>query len=451
MRAMLAHMQSPSDERRPSAIGRWLERAPSWAFTLYAMVAAFSAYFCMYGFRKPFAAAKFEGLAFAGTEIDFKTALVISQILGYTISKYVGIKLCSEVKPDGRARFLVLLILIAEAALGLFAIAPSAFRVVALFINGLALGMIWGLVVSFLEGRKTSELLLAALSCSFIVASGAVKDVARFLMRSFDIGETTMPFWTGLIFLPPFLISVWCLAQLPKPTPDDARERTERKPMNAGERWAFASRFFIGLAPLMLAYFFLTAFRDFRDNYGVEIFKTLGYGEDPTIFTRTEIPVAFGVMIALALLNLIKDNRLGLLGSYGIMIGGFFVMGLGTLAFDLGTVSGEIWMILIGLGSYLAYVPYNSVLFDRMIASTRTVGTAVFAIYVADAIGYTGSIGVQLFKDLFVPGESRLSFIREYSYFMALVGGLLLVASGAYFVWVTKPKTQAPAVQPETY
>ena len=45
-------------------------------------------------------------------------------------------------------------------------------------------------------------------------------------------------------------------------------------------------------------------------------------------------------------------------------------------------------MILNGLGVYLAYVPYGSVLFDRLIASTGVVSTAVFAIYVADFIGY---------------------------------------------------------------
>ena len=49
-------------------------------------------------------------------------------------------------------------------------------------------------------------------------------------------------------------------------------------------------------------------------------------------------------------------------------------------------------MVLIGLGAYLAYVPYNTLFFERMMASTRFVGTAVFAIALADAAGYTGSV-----------------------------------------------------------
>ena len=73
-------------------------------------------------------------------------------------------------------------------------------------------------------------------------------------------------------------------------------------------------------------------------------------------------------------------------------------------------------------------------LFDRLIASTGFVGTAVFAIYVADAIGYTGSIGVQLYKDLGQGDVSRFGFFRGYTYFMSVLGTVLLVASCAYFL-----------------
>src|SRR5260370_42665362 len=80
----------------------WLENAPTAVFTSYALVAAFSTYFCMYAFRKPFAAAHFADLKFLGTGIDLKTAFVISQILGYAVSKYIGIKVCSEATRERR-------------------------------------------------------------------------------------------------------------------------------------------------------------------------------------------------------------------------------------------------------------------------------------------------------------------------------------------------------------
>src|SRR5262249_3165104 len=163
-------------------------------------------------------------------------------------------------------------------------------------------GMVWGLVVRYLEGRRTSEVLLAGTSCSYIVSSGAVKDVGRFLMSQ-GVSETWMPFVTGLLFLPPFLLFVWLLNQLPPPDEADVRPRVERAPMGGADRAAFVKQFLPGLVLLLVVYFFITAFRDFRDNFGVELFAELGYRGEPALFTRMEVLVAFGVMAVLCLLN----------------------------------------------------------------------------------------------------------------------------------------------------
>lgn len=50
----------------------------------------------------------------------------------------------------------------------------------------------------------------------------------------------------------------------------------------------------------------------------------------------------------------------------------------------------------IELGTYLDGVNFGAIRFDRRIASTRVVGTAVFATHVADFVGDTGSIVVHL-------------------------------------------------------
>ena len=420
--------------KKKSAIAAWLDSAPAWAFTLFAIATSFSTYFCMYAFRKPFSAAEYEGLKFLGLNIELKTAFVVSQILGYWLSKVIGIRICSEVTRGKRAFGLVIMILAAQVSLFLFAVLPEPLKVVAIFFNGLPLGMVWGLVVWYLEGRRTSEMLLAGLSCSFILASGSVKDVGLWVKDVQHVDQFWMPFVTGLIFLPLFVISVWLLNQIPQPNVGDVRARTERTTMRRRERMGFLRQFAPGLVMLLIAYFFLTAYRDFRDNFGVEIFRQLGYGGKPAIFTRSELCVAFGVMAALATLTMIKNNRWGLVGAFAIMLAGTGLLGVGTLLFDAQRISGFAWMILCGLGSYLAYVPYGSVLFDRLIASTRSVGTAVFAIYVADAIGYGGAITVLLSKDLIATDTSRLDFFRYMTYFMAVLGTVLLFISCAYFI-----------------
>ena len=402
---------------------------------MYAIVVSFSTYFCMYAFRKPFLAATYKGHYFLGSDVELKSAFVSSQLIGYALSKVIGIKICSETKPGGRAVSLVAMILMAQMALLLFALLPNNLKVVAIFFNGLSLGMVWGMVVWYLEGRRTSEILLAGLSCSFILASGVVKDVGRGLMTLYELDPFMMPFATGLIFLPGFLLSVYFLNQIPPPDKKDVQARVERKIMDRRKRWLFLRTFMPGMLMLLVAYLLLTTYRDFRDSFGVELFASLGYGEgEMTIFTRSEMWVAFGVLVTLAGLSFIKDNRRGLIGAFVIMTFGIILMGAGTLLLDAGMISGFTWMILAGLGLYLAYVPYGSVLFDRMIASTRTAGTAVFAIYVADSVGYGGVVTVLLTKDLIASDVSRLDFFRGMSYCMSLIGLVLLVLSWKYFM-----------------
>ncbi len=425
--------------KEKSVITKWLENSPNWLFTFYAILVSFSTYFCMYAFRKPFAVAGYEDQTYTLFDLKIKTVFVISQIIGYTLSKYVGIKICSEIQRSNRAFALFFLIIWAELALFLFAMVPPSLKIAFIFLNGFPLGMVWGMVVSYLEGRCTSELLLAGLSCSFIVSSGTVKDVGKLLMNQYGITEYWMPALVGLLFLPLYMLSVWLLNQIPPPTQADEAARVEREPMDASMRYAFVKQFLFGLVMLLITYFFLTAYRDFRDNYGIEIIRELGYADKTAVFTRTELPIAIGVMVVLAALNLIKNNRLGLIGAYAIMAGGTVLMGASTLLFDAGRISGLWWMGLVGLGSYLAYVPYGSVLFDRTIAATRVAGTAVFAIYIADAVGYSGSVGVQLYKDLGQSALSRFAFFREYTYFTSILGTILLAGSCIYFLRKSRP------------
>ncbi len=46
-------------------------------------------------------------------------------------------------------------------------------------------------------------------------------------------------------------------------------------------------------------------------------------------------------------------------------------------------------MILTGAGLYLAYTPFNAMLFDRMVAAIGRAGNAGFLIYIAEASGYS--------------------------------------------------------------
>ena len=353
----------------------------------YAIVTAFSAYFCVYAFRKPFTAATYEGLYFASTQIELKTALVVSQIIGYMLAKYAGIKYVSEASRVRRAWMVVGLVAWAELAMVLFAVLPNEWKFAAMLLNGFPLGMIWGLMVRYLEGRRTSDILLAGLSCSFIVASGVFKDVGQAVMAGDPIpvfgislpnplhalDQFWMPAATGLLFTAPFLLTLWLLDQLPEPTASDIAARTEREPMDGARRRQFLSLYLPGIALLVAAYACLTAFRDYRDAYLVDVLKQLGYeyADGKARITHMEMGVGFAVLATMSLLYLIKDNQRALLAALSVIVIGFATMGVATLLHVNGQIGGYWWAALIGLGGYMAYVPYNSVLFDRLMASDR--------------------------------------------------------------------------------
>lgn len=139
------------------------------------MIASFGAYFCMYAFRKPFNTGLYEEFELWG--MGYKTVLIISQVAGYMISKFLGIKVISELRASQRIRLILELILFAEGALLGFGLIPFPFNFVLLFFNGLPLGMVWGVVFSFLEGRRATEIISFGLSISLIVASGILKTI----------------------------------------------------------------------------------------------------------------------------------------------------------------------------------------------------------------------------------------------------------------------------------
>jgi len=422
----------------------FLARLPYPLFAAFATLAAFSAYFAMYGFRRPFTAGTYAG-EWLATGVALKTAFVISQLLGYTASKWIGVKICSEATRHGRGRLLVSFIVLAELALVLFAVLPGPWKVFALFLNGLPLGMVWGLVVGYLEGRRCSDFVLAGLCGSFIIASAVVKDVGRWLMSAHAVPEIWMPAATGLVFLPVFGLAVLALSRLPPPDAQDERLRVHRQPMDRAARRAFLRRFAPGLGALFSFYLLLTAFRDFRDNYGVEIFHGLGYGRETLgLFTRTEIWVAVGSLAGLAAINGFKDNRRALTAAFSLMIAGAAILLAATMLRQHGSLSGMAWMIATGLGAYLAYVPINAVLFERLMAATGSIGTAVFGIQLADAIGYCGSVSIQVYKDLGHKGLSHLAFFQGFSWILGFSGIALLAFCAVYFHHRARPLPAAP-------
>ncbi|HVZ96967.1 MAG TPA: DUF5690 family protein [Chitinophagaceae bacterium] len=369
----------------------------------FASVITFLTYASVYAYRKPFTVGEYAGFP-AVFNIPYKDALVIVQVIGYMLSKFYGIKFIAELKNMGRGRLIVLLVGISWIALLLFAVVPAPYNIIFLLINGFPLGMIWGIVFSFVEGRKATDLIGASLAVSFIFSSGFVKSVAKYLQVSFHVSDLWIGFDTGLVFIIPLLVFVFLLEKIPPPSEDDIKKRIVRLPMTGSERKRFFSAFGFGLILLMALYVFLTVFRDIRDNFAADIWREMGYGNEPSVFTATEIPITIIVLILIGSMILISNNKKAFIVTHFIIIAGFAMAGLSSWMFLHHNLSPFMWMTLVGLGLYMGYIPFNCIVFERLIATFRNGGNVGFLMYVADSFGYLGSVLVIISKSAVVSG-----------------------------------------------
>jgi hypothetical protein len=395
------------------------------------VVAAFGTYFCMYAFRKPFTAATYADVALWG--VGYKTVLVTAGVLGYTISKFLGIKVIAELPPRRRAVLLLALIAVAETALLLFGLTPAPYNFVWLFVNGLPLGMVFGLVLGFLEGRLHTEALAAGLCASFVVADGAAKSVGAALLAA-RVDEFWMPFVAGLLFVPPLLLFVWMLTRIPAPSSRDVAARSERAPMDRQERGRFLRRYGVGLALLVSIYVLLTVLRSVRADFAPEIWQgLLGKSAEPALFTWSEIAVALGVLVLNGSAVLIRDNRRAFFAALALVGVGSALVALALVGLQARGLGPFAFMVLLGLGLYLPYIAVQTTVFERLLAMTRHRGNIGYPIYLADAFGYVGYVVVMLARNVMGPAQNFLPFFLALSGVIAAACVVLLVPCWYYF------------------
>ncbi len=397
---------------------------------IYAAVAAFLTYTMIFGFRKSFTVCTFDGMT-VGT-LSYKTVLVLSQMMGYLMAKFYGIKFISELKRFGRNKIILLLVGIAWMAWLCFALIPAPYNIIFLFINGFPLGMLWGVVFSYVEGRRSTDFIGAALAVSFIFSSGFVKSVGGWLIQ-LGVTEFWVPFCTGLVFALPLLLFIYLMERIPAPDAEDEAARMNRTPMSAEQRKAFVRSFLPGIIACIFIYGFATIFRDIRDNFSADMWKEMGYLNQPAIFSKTETPITLVILVLIGSMVIIKNSFKALMIAHLFIAIGFIIAGVSTYLFTQGMVAPIWWMTLVGLGLYMVYIPFNSVFFERMIAAFRFTGNVGFLIYLADSFGYLGSVSVLLSKEIFKVQLNWVQFFSNSVMILSVVGVAITVYAAWYF------------------
>ncbi len=408
---------------------------PEWqkriGIALYAAIVAFIAYSSIFAYRKPFSIATFNNIQFWG--ISYQTLLIISQVIGYMLSKFAGIKLIAELQSKKRFAYGLVITGLAWLCLLFFAIVPAPYGIVFMFINGFLLGFMWGIVFSYIEGRTATDFIGASLAVSFIFAGGFSRSVGKWLMTNYGVTEYWMPFMTGLVFAAPLCIFFILLNKLPPPDVIDREQRTVRIPMNKPARKSFVKKFAPGIILVTVTYLFITIMRDVRDNYMGNIWQELGYGNQAGIFARSEVRISIIILVVMAMLVFIRNNRKAFMLVHIIIAAGILLAGVSSFLFMQQSMNGALWMQLTGLGLYMAYIPFNCIFFERMIATFKVAGNVGFLIYIADAFGYLGSISVMLSKELMFFATNWSTFYAKGVFLLAILATTGTLSSYFYF------------------
>jgi hypothetical protein len=173
--------------------------------------------------------------------------------------------------------------------------------------------------------------------------------------------------------------------------------------------------------------------RDVRDNFMSNIWNDLGYGNNASIFAKTETNTSLVILLMISLMVIIRKNMKAFRLIHVAIFAGFLLAGISSALFIADAIDGVVWMQLVGLGLYMAYVPFNCIFFERMIASFRITGNVGFLIYIADAFGYLGSISIMLTKEIL---KVKLNWPEYYSngvVLFSVIGCLGTVISFIYF------------------
>jgi hypothetical protein len=163
------------------------------------------------------------------------------------------------------------------------------------------------------------------------------------------------------------------------------------------------------------------------------MWNELGYGKDAGIFAKTETTTSVIVLVMMSLMVLVRKNIYAFKIAHFVIASGFLLAGISSWLFVAGKMDGALWMQLVSLGLYMAYIPFNCIFFERMIASFRIAGNVGFLIYIADAYGYLGSVIIMLVKSFL---EIKLQWTWFYSngvIIFSLIGVIGTLISLFYF------------------
>ena len=306
----------------------------------------------------------------------------------------------------------------------------------------------WGVIFSFLEGRRTTDILASIMGVSMALSSGVAKSLGLYALNDLGVSEFWMPALVGALAFPLLCFMGWMMTKFPAPTQADIAARSKRVTLDGHQRW----RLFVKFMPLLLMLFganlLLTVQRDIKEDFIVCIIDVSQVSS--WAFAYLDSIATVVLLGAFALLSAVGNHLRAL-----CLILIFSAIGMGTVAFlgaegealDIPTTA---WLFLQTFCIDIAYLSFQTIFFERFIACFKVKGNVGFFIITIacfkvkgnvgffiitiDFVGYLGTLCLLLFKEFQAPHIDWTSFYNAMSVYIGIACCVAFAGSIVYII-----------------
>ncbi|AGO82891.1 hypothetical protein pdul_cds_725 [Pandoravirus dulcis] len=336
-----------------------------------------------------------------------------------------------------------------------FAVDDVSVRVVSRFVGSFFFSWAFCVYIGYAQGRRASDALMPAATACMLVSSAVSRAIAPAVKDDLlgDAGGDAyrwMPATVSALALAPMLVAAAALAASPRATEADAAARVRRTGGTLATDLAWLRRHWAPLMGLAINNTVLQAVRGVRDIFATDL---LGADAPWWHWVVADVPACLGACLLYAPFVLVRGNRRAFMAvnALGLVAGALMILG-GVLGL-VDAVPPLPFLVVSGLGYYLAVVPFagGGVIIERLVAAAATPVDAMLLNVVCQLPGYTGALAVLLL----VPAAAD---VKAYFDWTTLAGGGVMLAAYTWTLgaaWFVLPADVCPdspaATQAEPY
>lgn len=369
---------------------------------VYACIAYFLIYWTRYPiFMLPAEISKANVGSIFGTKLAFQEAISFALGLAYFVAKFPAmVVMSSKIYMENRFAMLSFLS-ITSGLLGSLPLLTGSplLGVFGVFLAGVPSAWIYGGLMAYFEGRRSTELLLAVFTTTLIFAGGTSRGVAQHLL-DMGVEPTGMPALLACGVLPVIIYMYKRLDALPGPSQEDLQSRGKRSASTVAQNFVFARHFAPGIITFIVAYALIFAMRQFRDLFARDLL-TAAFGGAPPSPSTLFLGDVGGAALAFALLvhfSRIENNASALQTMVRASCVLTALLGLAALGLRNGFLGPLGWHFWTGVSIYGIFGCCSPAFWDRLMGASGESITCTFLVFFADMVGFIGQLSLLIWK-----------------------------------------------------